>query len=330
MNESLLNLSTGHNRIALIACYFGKLPDYAPIVFHAMGMNRRVDWIFVADQSPEFDLPANVKLCIFSLNDIARRCSNVCDFDIKIDHPYHICSLRPAFGLCFQDELLGYSYWGHVDLDVIYGDVLNFIPDAILEGHDRILGRGHLSIYRNSKEVNSAFKLKAPGVIDYRSKFQNLSLFEPFDEWRGIWKILRYHRFRQYHDEFIADIKPPTRYRITRFEAEGLPNHPHQFFYWHQGKTFQSYYHREGGLFDREVAYIHFQKRNLPPPRFLINDTLGFSIGPSGFAPYNLDNLTPDEMDFINQGRPKPLGQIAHDTVIRIRKRFCKITASRR
>jgi hypothetical protein len=212
-----------------------------------------------------------------------------------------------------------------VDLDVIFGDILHFIPESVFENHDRILGRGHLSIYRNNEAVNNAFKLQSPGGLDYRKVFSNLSSRPFLDEWRGIWKIMRYHRFRQYHDEFIADIIPPNRKRFGRFEAFELTNYTHQFFYWHEGKTYQAYYNREGGLLDREIAYIHFQKRKLPAPAFDINSMLGFSVGPLGFTPYDRENLFPAEIDALNPDLPKPFGQLVREGTMRYKKKWHKL-----
>jgi len=293
-------------RIALLACYFGPLPPYAPLVFRSMEMNPSIDWLFITDTIPRFQLPPNVHIRVRSLQSVADRCGEICEFPIIINRPYDICDLRPAFGLIFSDELKDYHFWGHVDMDAIYGDILRFLPNQILAANDRILCRGHLSIYRNIDRVNHAFKLLAPGAMDHKKAFTDTSL-EQFDEWRGIWKIMRYHNFKQYHEEFIADIRPPSQYKITRFEAEELENYKHQFFYWHDGRTFQAYYHREGGLFDREVAYIHFKKRQLPAPEFEAGKIRGFSIGPDGFFPYNRENLTEEQMDFINSTRWKTL-----------------------
>jgi len=334
MNDEM-NQPTPHDtvprrfQIALLACYFGKLPPFARLVFRSMGMNHGLNWILITDTAPDFDLPPNVTLKIQSLQSIADRCGEICGFPIELSNPYDICSLRPMFGLCFEEDLRGYDFWGHVDMDVIFGDILHFLPDTVFENHDRVLCRGHLSMYRNSEAVNHAFKQQSPGGMDYRIIFRNLPQrpFQ-FDEWQGIWKIMRYHRFRQYHDEFIADIKPPTRYRFGRFEAEELPNHPYQFFYWHGGKTFQAYYHREGGLIDREVAYIHFQKRPLPAPDFPLDSVPGFSIGPEGFAPYDRENLTPAEMQALNRDLMKPAELILRETVQRVRRKWSKLTTS--
>jgi hypothetical protein len=69
-----------------------------------------------------------------------------------------------------------------------------------------------------------------PGARNYREVFQ-AGKFYQFDEWRGVDLIFRYYNLRQFHDEFIVDVVPPTRWKITRFEGTAIRNHPEQVFY---------------------------------------------------------------------------------------------------
>jgi len=313
-------------RIALVACYFGKLPDYVPLVFHSAAFNPSIDWLIVGDQVPACELPSNVRFHRCELRELEQRMALACKTEVSIRHVYDLASLKPAFGLTFEELLRGYDFWGHVDLDMIYGNLRKFLPDEVLSNHERIYARGHLSVFRNLPDTNRRFMLSAPGAPDYRDVFASRD-HRPFDEWEGIWKIFRYHQIPQYHAEVIADIHAPTEWRMGRFEATEIPNYPHQFFYWHQGRVFQAYYHREGGLFDRELAYIHFQKRRFPAPTFQPNDVRGFSIGPDGFAPYDRENLTPEEMDHLNPDHPRPLGEVFARKFERLRRKLARIIA---
>lgn len=296
-------------RIALICCYFGELPNYLPFVMRSVAHNPTIDWLIFGDCPPACPLPSNVRFHRCELMDIKIAIEKECNTPVLISTAYDLTQLKPSFGLCFKEHLKGYHFWGHVDLDMIYGNLRKFLPDEVMSAHDRIYVRGHLSLYRNTDEVNRHFMLMAPGAPSYKKVFIGKD-HSQFDEWAGIWKIYRYHRIPQYHAEVIADIMPSTETRINRFEALELPNYPHQVFYWHQGATYQAYYHREGGLFDREVAYIHFQKRKFPLPSFDPESVNGFTIGPYGFAPYDRENLSPSEMDALNPNLRRPLLEI--------------------
>lgn len=310
--------------VTLIVCYFGLLPSYSQLVFHSIAANSSITWIVFGDHKPEFDLPQNVIWQQITIRDLEVRFSEILGFHISIRAPYELCNLRPAYGKLFGNELANCQFWGHTDLDMIYGDLRQFLPDSVMSSHDRIYARGHLSLYRNSEEVNNAFKLPTSGIPPYQEIFQNPGLRPQFDEWPGIWKIFRQHGLRQYHKEVIADIKPPTPFKNLRFEMTELENYPIQFFYWHQGKTFQSFYHREGGLMDREVAYIHFQKRPMPAPRFTPEKIRGFTVGPQGFTPYDRENFGAEEILAQNHSVDRSLNDVVKHLANRVKLRFSK------
>jgi hypothetical protein len=292
-------------KIRLISCYFGKLPPYIGLVLKSMACNPSIDWLIVTDDSRPLDLPPNVAIRHETPESLAALLSTCTGQEAVIASLYDFTRLKPLFGRCFPEEIRGYGFWGHIDLDMIFGDLRKFITEEMLAEYYRIFSRGHLCLFRNVPRVHDAILLRAPGAIHYRDVLSGKNAM-PFDEWDGIWKIFRYHQLPQYHDECIADIRPPTPKLIRRFEAYGLDNYPEQIFYWHNGKVYQAYYSREGGLFDREIAYIHFQKRGLPAPGFDVARTDGFIIGPLGFAPYGRENLSREEMRAMNPERKVP------------------------
>ena len=70
---------------------------------------------------------------------------------------------RCALGLLYEEEIKGFDYWGHMDFDVVFGDVERYLPDHVLNeldvysGHDEYVC-GCFSLYRNSTSVNNLFK----------------------------------------------------------------------------------------------------------------------------------------------------------------------------
>lgn len=73
-----------------------------------------------------------------------------------------VCDYRPAFGVLFADMLKGYDFWGHVDLDCVYGRLDRFLPDCYLDtldifGNDPGAICGPFSLYRNIPRVNNLF-----------------------------------------------------------------------------------------------------------------------------------------------------------------------------
>jgi hypothetical protein len=179
---------------------------------------------------------------------------------VEIFYPYKICDFKPALGEIFNDYLGGYAFWGYCDLDLLFGDLSKFITDDILSSYKKVLARGHLTLYRNESTVNAAYR--SSKTIDYKEIFESQNCYL-FDEWFGIYKIFEEHGIDQYNKEIMADIKVYS----TRIECTNIENFSQQIFVWEDGDVKQ-YYLKDGKLQDRELAYIHFQKRKI-----VINDT---------------------------------------------------------
>lgn len=69
---------------------------------------------------------------------------------------------KPAYGFVFSDLLKKYDFWGHGDIDVVYGNIRNFMTKEILENHDVISSRhdyitGSFCLFRNHKKINTLF-----------------------------------------------------------------------------------------------------------------------------------------------------------------------------
>jgi hypothetical protein len=104
--------------------------------------------------------------------------------------PYKLCDFKPLYGTIFQDYLEGYDFWGHIDLDVIWGDIRSFITEDMLSSHDIISAykyyvSGHFALYRNNEYINDLYK-KYP---DYLKIFSS-DEYKNFDE-TLIYKIIK-------------------------------------------------------------------------------------------------------------------------------------------
>jgi len=70
---------------------------------------------------------------------------------------------RCALGLLYQEEIEGFDFFGHMDFDVVWGDMDNWVPDKELNEIDVFSSHnsyvcGFFSLYRNSPEVVNLFK----------------------------------------------------------------------------------------------------------------------------------------------------------------------------
>ncbi len=69
---------------------------------------------------------------------------------------------RPALGLLYEEEIKDYDFWGHCDLDVVWGDMDAFLPDSKLSELDVYSSHheyvcGCFSMYRNSPDIKCIF-----------------------------------------------------------------------------------------------------------------------------------------------------------------------------
>jgi hypothetical protein len=74
-----------------------------------------------------------------------------------------VWDFRPALGLLYAKEAKGYDFWGHTDLDCVYGNVDKWVTDEFLSGLDIHSNHntyvcGCWTLYRNTDEVNNLFK----------------------------------------------------------------------------------------------------------------------------------------------------------------------------
>jgi len=278
-------------KIILFALYFGKLPGHMPYWVRSCGANPTIDWVLMTDQDLNIPLPANISYIRTDLSAVRQRFADTVGIAPDLTRPYKLCDLRPAYGLVFADIAEGYDFWGYCDLDVIFGDIRAFITEDILDRYDKILSRGHLSLYRNTDEVNTLFRASCPGVPDYRDVFGD-SRHYCFDERHGIYEIFRQKDMPRCDLEAMAAIKP---YK-GRYE-DSISGRGNVIFYWEDGKAYMADL-ENGEIRTKEVMYIHFRKRPMK------------ASGPAGDAFYVVPNA------FL----PKAPGDLAAKDVAEKRK----------
>ena len=152
-----------NKNIALVICYFGKLPWYFEYVVHSCKYNPTVDFYIITDDATfTSPLPNNVKLLYKTLNEINFLAAEKLGFEVNITYGYKLCDFKPAYGLIFSDLIKGYDFWGHADLDIIFGNIRHFMTDDLLENYDLISVRpdwipGCFLLFRNNLKMNTLF-----------------------------------------------------------------------------------------------------------------------------------------------------------------------------
>ncbi len=266
----------------LVVPHFGERPAYFPLVVRSMAGNPDVSWLLLTDH-PVPDAPDNVEVQLWRFDQLARRIQSHFPFRISLEQPYKLCDFRPAFGEIFADEVAGHDFWGHSDLDVIFGRIREHLPAAAFEA-DKILFNGSFSLYRNTAAAAGWYRHEV-GKVSYRDAMTNVAAMH-FDEWAGIRYIVEDLRVPAWHEDVIFDIS----FHRYRTRAEGPPGRDARRYAWEDGEVCE-YRLERGRPVRRTALLIHLQKRVMrtPAPDVLATDR--YWILPNGFAVQ--DDVTP-------------------------------------
>src|SRR5215207_3261972 len=172
--------------VRLVVPYFGARPSYFPLVVRSMAANPDVSWLLLTEL-PVPDAPPNVAVQLCEFEDFARRVRSFFDFEISLERPYKLCDFRPAYGEIFAEELAGYDFWGHSDVDVIFGRIRDHLPSVAFDA-DKILFNGNFSLYRNTPEAARWYRHEV-GKVSFRDALTAREAMH-FDEWAGIYYIV--------------------------------------------------------------------------------------------------------------------------------------------
>lgn len=292
------------NKIAIIVAYFGKFPNYFPLWLKSCGKNPTVDFIVVTDQ--KLNVPYdNIIVKNMQLSDLQNKATAVLGFEAALANPYKCCDYKPLYGLLFADILYGYDYWGHCDIDLIFGDLQYFFDKYDLYSYDKFGTLGHLALYKNSDKMNNSYKT-IYGNLDYRKVFTDDKNYA-FDELGGIYRIHQHMNVRLFTKRIFVDIATIyKRYRII--DVYGLDERPTNYavqtFSWENGKTYHVFESKDG-IRKQEYIYIHFQKR----PNYEIQpellDSDKFYITNHGFFPGGEKELTHEDILRLNPYKGK-------------------------
>ncbi|OQW76910.1 MAG: hypothetical protein BVN35_05655 [Proteobacteria bacterium ST_bin11] len=238
-------------KIVISNIYFGTPPGYFDLFLKSCGLNPEINFLFFVDFDIESEVPQNVKFVSTTFENIRQRFQVNFDFPLALHSPYKLTDFQPAYGDLLAEYFTGYDWWGHCDFDMIFGDLSPLIEIAGQENFVKVFRRGHLTLYRNTVQINGIYK-KGAEALDYRYIFST-ERFLNFDETNGIDKVFLSSGLSVCHDELIADINPKSPFLYTTVH----PNKFGQYFTWSNGKLTCKCLNTS----DKEFLYIHFQKR---------------------------------------------------------------------
>ncbi len=244
--------------IAYVVPYFGKLPNYFPLWLTSCKCNPTVDWLVFTDDKTEYDYPENVKVTYCTLDDIRDKAQALFDFTISLERPYKLCDFKPAYGEIFQKELEGYDFFGHCDIDQVWGNIRAFYTDEVLENYDKIGFDAHSVLYRNTEEMRSLYRTIVDGeeTQNYINVYSTDKGFA-FDE-AGMEKICESKNIPVFRKIVYANLaKYHKNFSLSWITPEDEYKNEHQIFVWENG-TVKRYYYHNGEIGNDEFMYLHY------------------------------------------------------------------------
>jgi len=270
-----------YNSIAILTCWYGTYPWYFSYFLDSCSYNPSVDFYIITDNEDViYNQPWNVKIINKELNELMEAASQKLGFSVTINHPYKLNDFKPAYGFIFPELIAGYDFWGHSDLDIIYGNIRNFLTNDLLGTYDFISLRhdyttGCFCLYRNNETLNTYFK---------RSKDYRMILSNPrhycFDECGFLWDELQ-------AGKSILELKSETQSFTHLMKAAEISNdiRVHFDFILMEGKTGRIVFDRGRIIYKRQFEAILYhlfwlKKVYLPekapskiPPTYFISAT---------------------------------------------------------
>ncbi|MBR3490119.1 MAG: hypothetical protein IKH36_01390 [Bacilli bacterium] len=240
-------------KICLIICWFGKFPNYFELWEKSCGNNPNIDF-FVITNNDYKSKYSNIIAYKFDYKKINALLSKKLNLDINIEKPYKFCDFKPVYGIVFSDYIKKYDFWGHCDMDQIFGDISTFLNDSILNAYDRVNHLGHFTLYRNTYRINNLYKENG-AKFDYKKVFTSKENFA-FDEFSGVNLIFNKNHIKTYEINDFADIDVKHK----RYLANNLKNYNKQYFEFNNGKLYQVFFERRWKK--KPLLYLHFQKKH--------------------------------------------------------------------
>jgi Leucine rich repeat len=244
------NINVNVKKICFVVAYFGKWPIWFPAFLHSCKENPTINWIFFTDCGSPTHHPPNVVFYRTTLPQMRELIKQKIGKEAILESAYKVCDYKPAFGIVFDDYLNDFDFWGHCDVDIIWGDIRKYTTEKILDKYDIFSTRkgrisGHFSLFRNTVSINQ--------LCRQSSKFAEVMrrvkccAFDEEGMTRLVARFARAGSIRVYWPKFLQNYAEPKTHSPST-----LPRYINKYF-WEKGKLFECT--GEGAA---EILYLHF------------------------------------------------------------------------
>ena len=156
-----------HNKARFIVVWFGELPDYFNIFLKSCKYNSYFEWVVLTDQdTTKYNPPKNVLFKSITPQHflkLARKRLGSTVQTLDTD-PRKITDFKPFYSILFPELVKNYKYYGHCDIDIIWGDmsiIIDMCDIYHIISSRRAAASGHLMLFHHdSKVIESLAKNK--------------------------------------------------------------------------------------------------------------------------------------------------------------------------
>jgi len=250
----------------IIIPYFGTLPNYFQLFLDSCSYNDKFDFLVLTNDTSEYSYPKNVKVEYCQFQYMQDKVKSI-HKDAILEQPQKLCDYRPSYGFLFQEYLQDYRYWGHCDIDLIFGNLNKLVfPIIKANTYDKVFNLGHLTLYKNIDYINNLF-FNEINDRKHKSVFFTDNLCK-FDEENGnsIVKYALKEKLSIYTTQLEADIATKSskllidKYNFLTNSHRVIRNNI--LFVFSKGNVL-GYMLHNGNVVKEEYSYIHLQKRNM-------------------------------------------------------------------
>lgn len=128
--------------------------------------NPTITWLLFHDGKPPANCAANVHIESMTLLEFEELASARLEISCAAIKGCKVCDFRPTFGILFREALRAFEFWGHCDLDVVWGRIRAFLTEPLLATYHVVSGDprrlcGPFTIFRNCDFINNLFRRAA-------------------------------------------------------------------------------------------------------------------------------------------------------------------------
>jgi len=133
--EQPKSIESSEQSIIMATYIFGRTASYVQM-FAESARHSGIDVVIIGSPAPTFSLPPNVRHVPLMWEELVERVSTRLFEGAELPNllnvrKYKVVDLKPFFSFLFPKEVEGYDWWGHLDNDLLLGNVRHSVTEEL-------------------------------------------------------------------------------------------------------------------------------------------------------------------------------------------------------